>query len=61
MVHAHLALLYRNVEAEDLNARIVFTLLASQVYLFNNYKFDIDVDTDNGYDRPYRIVKKDAF
>lgn len=44
MLHAHLAFLYRNVEAADLNARIVFTSLASQIFIFNNYKYDLDLE-----------------
>ena len=43
MLHAHLAYLFRNVEAEELDCRIVFTMLASQIYLFNNYRYDLDV------------------
>ena len=45
MLHANLAYLYRNVEADDLNPRIVFTSLASQIFLFNNYKYDLDLNT----------------
>jgi hypothetical protein len=44
MLHAHLAFIFRNVEPEQLNARIVFTLLASQIFLFNYFKYDIDVE-----------------
>lgn len=32
MLHAHLAFIYRNVEEEDLNARVIFTILASQIF-----------------------------
>ncbi len=42
-LHAHLAFIYRNVETHELNAKIVFTVLASQIFLFNSYKFDIDI------------------
>jgi hypothetical protein len=44
MLHAHFAFLFRNVEAADLTPRIVFSMLSSQVFLFNNYKYDIDLD-----------------
>ena len=44
MLHAHLAYLHRNIEAEDLNLRNVFSILASQIFLFNNYKYDLDVN-----------------
>ena len=42
MLHANLAFLYRNVDADDLNPRIIFTSLASQIFIFNNYKYDLD-------------------
>jgi hypothetical protein len=35
--------IYRNIEEEDLSARVIFTILASQIFLSNNYKFDLDV------------------
>jgi hypothetical protein len=44
MLHAHLAYLNKNMEYEQLNARIVFSSLASQIYLFNNIKYDLDID-----------------
>ena len=43
MLHAHLAFIYRNVEAEDLNPRNVFAILASQIFLYNYFKFDVDL------------------
>jgi hypothetical protein len=43
MLHAHLAYIYKDIEYEDLNPKIVFTSLACQIYLFNNFKYDIDV------------------
>jgi hypothetical protein len=43
MLHAHLAFLYRNVDKRDLSPRVIFTMLASQIFLFNNYKYDLDV------------------
>ena len=51
MIHAHLAFLYRNVEAEDLDDRKIFTMLASQVYLFSNINMDLDAGrSDAGID-----------
>jgi hypothetical protein len=44
MLHAHLAFIFRNVEEVDLTPRIVFTVLASQIFLFNYYKYDLDFD-----------------
>jgi hypothetical protein len=44
MLHAHLAFLYRNVEETELTPRIVFTSLASQIFIFNNYKYDLDIE-----------------
>ena len=44
MLHAHLALIYRNVEPEELTPRVVFTVLASQIFLFNYYKYDLDLE-----------------
>ena len=44
MLHAHLAFIYRNVEAEDLNPRVVFSILASQIFLYNYFKYDVDLD-----------------
>ena len=46
MLHAHLAYIYRDVEYDDLNPKIVFTSLACQIYLFNNFKYDIDIDPE---------------
>ena len=43
MLHSNLAYLYRNVEFEDLNPRVVFTSLASQIFIFNHYKYDLDL------------------
>ena len=52
MLHAHLAYIYRNVEAETLDSSIVFTLLASQIFIFNNFKYDLDIDvTSKGKQR----------
>jgi hypothetical protein len=46
MLHAHLAFIYRNVEPEELTPRVVFTVLASQIFLFNYYKYDLDIDLE---------------
>jgi hypothetical protein len=43
MLHAHLAFLYRNIDESNMDTRDVFTLLASQIFLFNNYKHDLDM------------------
>lgn len=45
-LHAHLAFIYRNVEPEELNSRIVFSQLASQIFLANNFKYDLEFDED---------------
>ena len=42
MLHAHLAYLFRNVQI--LTPNVVFAVLASQVFLFNNYKYDLDLE-----------------
>lgn len=44
MLHAHLAYLFRNVQVEDLDPTKVFSILASQIFLFSNFKYDIDLD-----------------
>jgi hypothetical protein len=48
MLHAHMAFLYRNVAREDLTPTIVFALLSCQIFLFNNYKYDLDLDLHEG-------------
>jgi hypothetical protein len=48
MLHAHMAFLYRNVQKEDLNPTVVFALLSCQIFLFNNYKYDLDLDLKEG-------------
>lgn len=48
-LHAHLAFLYRNVEYPVLNSRIVFSILASQIFLFNNYTFDVELDAQKSF------------
>ena len=47
MLHAHLAYIYKDIEYEELNPKIVFTILASQIYLQNNFKYDIDVSVED--------------
>ena len=48
-LHAHLALVYKNVEPDELNARIIFTQLASQIFVGNNYKHQLDVNFASYY------------
>jgi hypothetical protein len=48
MLHAHLAFIHRNVEPEELSPRVVFTVLASQIFLFNYYKYDLDIEHKEG-------------
>ena len=43
MLHAHLAFIYRNINDNELDIRSIFTMLASQIFLFNNYKYDLDI------------------
>jgi hypothetical protein len=40
--------LYRNVQKQDLTPSIVFSLLSCQIFLFNNYKYDLDLDLKAG-------------
>lgn len=56
ILHAHLAFLFRNIEKEDLTPRIVFSTLASQIFLFNNYKYDLDLDLT----KDFKKSRKDA-
>jgi hypothetical protein len=44
MLHAHIAYLFRNVEYAELTPTKVFAILASQIFLFSNFKYDIDLD-----------------
>lgn len=44
MLHAHLSLIYSNITLDELDARTVFTMLACQIFLFNNYKYDLDIE-----------------
>lgn len=48
MLHAHLAYIYRDIEPEDLKPKVIFTSLACQIYLFNNFRYDIDVEATDG-------------
>lgn len=51
MLHAHLAFLYKNVEAESLDDRKIFSMIASQVYILSNLNIDLDASkTDSGVD-----------
>jgi len=43
-LHAHLAYLYRNVYPSQLDTTSVFAMLACQIFLFNNYRYNLDLD-----------------
>jgi hypothetical protein len=45
-LHAHLAYLFRNIQSDKLNPTAVFSVLSCQVFLFNNYKYDLDIDEE---------------
>ena len=60
MLHAHLAYIYRDVEYDDLNPKIVFTSLACQIYLFNNFKYDIDIDPEFYGSASTKKLRKEA-
>lgn len=47
-LHAHIAYLFRNVQADDINNRAVFAILACQIFLFNNYKYSLDIGDIDG-------------
>jgi hypothetical protein len=59
MLHAHLAFIHRNVEPEELSPRIVFTVLASQIFLFNYYKYDLDIEQKEGSKKKNRMDIED--
>jgi hypothetical protein len=59
MLHAHLAFIHRNVEVENLSPRVVFTILASQIFLFNYYKYDLDMDQKEGVTKKSRTDVED--
>ena len=44
MLHAHLAFIFRNMQYEEMSTLSVFAMLSCQVFLFNNYKYDLDLD-----------------
>ena len=44
ILHAHLAYIHRNIESHELTSVIVFASLSSQIYLFNNYSYDLDLE-----------------
>ena len=44
ILHAHLAYIHRNIEYHELTSVIVFASLSSQIYLFNNYSYDLDLE-----------------
>ena len=61
MLHAHLAFIHRNVEPEDLTPRAVFTMLASQIFLFNYYKYDLDIESESKKHSPKDIPDPTIF
>ena len=44
VIHAHLAFLYKNVLPEELDTRIVSTLLCAQIFLTTRHHFDTDAE-----------------
>jgi hypothetical protein len=46
LLHAHLAYLFRNIQTAELNSSSVFAILSCQIFLFNNYKYDLDIDEE---------------
>ena len=59
MLHAHLAYLHRNVDPEELTPRIVFSVLASQVFLFSYYKYDLEFDQKDMNKKKSRMENED--
>jgi len=57
VLHAHMSFIYRNVRYDQLNTKVVFVLLASQIFLFNNCRYDLDVDLNDRASRK----RSDAF
>jgi hypothetical protein len=45
LIRAHLAFMFKNISTEDLDFQSVSTLLCSQLFLDNNYRFDADVSS----------------
>jgi hypothetical protein len=45
-LHAHLAYLFRNIQVSELTPTSVFAILSCQIFLFNNYKYDLDIDEE---------------
>lgn len=43
-LHAHLAYIFKNVEYQDLTAKNIFAQVSSQIFLTNNYTYDLDFD-----------------
>jgi hypothetical protein len=43
-LHAHLAYIFKNVEYQDLSAKNIFAQVSSQIFLTNNYLYDLDFD-----------------
>ena len=46
-LHAHLSYINKNIDVNQLNPKTVFTQLAGQIFLSNNFKYDLDfVESD---------------
>ena len=58
-LHAHIIYIYRNIQTEQLDAKIVFAILGSQIFIFNNYKYDIDVTDLPFADSSKKVERKD--
>ena len=59
VLHAHMAFIFRNVKPDQLSTKVVFALLASQIFLFNNCRYDLDVDTHDHVARKRADVNVD--
>ncbi len=59
MLHAHLAYLFRNIQAEELTPTIVFASMASQIFLFNNYRYDLDLEQNDKKAKKSRVDSED--
>lgn len=59
-LHAHLAYLYRNIDVRDLNATAVFAMLACQIFLFNNYRYNLDLDESDAHKKKSRKDEEDV-
>lgn len=59
MLHAHMAFIFRNIEKEALNPRVVFAIMASQTFLYNNFEYNLDVEAATNPDLT-RVNSDDA-